>query len=192
MSGADDSVTQWIGQLQAGDPDAAQNLWNRYFGRLVGFARRKLQQAPRGAADEEDVALSAFKSFWVGLRRGRFPRLRDRDGLWPLLVAITEHKAADHARQELRPKRGGGNVRDGSALAGVPDLRPTPVFADRVVEQCRNLLQQLPEDQLRTLAQLKLEGYTNEEIAARLGRSLPTIERKLRRIRRLWQNEVIS
>src|SRR5262245_56689393 len=50
------SVTQWIDRLKAGDPDAAQRLWERYFRRLVGLARRKLRAAPRRAADEEDVA----------------------------------------------------------------------------------------------------------------------------------------
>jgi hypothetical protein len=57
------SVTQWLGQLQAGDPAAVQPLWERYFQRLVGLARLKLRGAPRRAADEEDVALSAFDSF---------------------------------------------------------------------------------------------------------------------------------
>ena len=63
------SVTRWIGQLQTGDPAAAQLLWDRYFRRMVGLARKKLEGAKRGAADEEDVALSAFDSFcrmnWV-------------------------------------------------------------------------------------------------------------------------------
>jgi hypothetical protein len=34
-----------------------------------------------------------------------------------------------------------------------------------------------------------MEGHTNEEVAAKLGRSLPTVERKLRLIRKLWENE---
>ena len=67
------SVTQWIDRLKAGDPDAAQELWERYFRRLVGLARKKLRAAPRRAADEEDVALSAFDSFCRGAEQGRFP-----------------------------------------------------------------------------------------------------------------------
>ena len=50
------SVTRWIGALQAGDPAAAQQLWERYFRRLVGLARLKMRDAPRLAVDEEDVA----------------------------------------------------------------------------------------------------------------------------------------
>src|SRR5262245_43324907 len=57
------SVTHWLGLLRAGDHAAAQPLWERYFSRLVGLARAKLQGLPRRAADEEDVALSAFDSF---------------------------------------------------------------------------------------------------------------------------------
>jgi DNA-directed RNA polymerase specialized sigma24 family protein len=34
-----------------------------------------------------------------------------------------------------------------------------------------------------------LEGYTNDEIAAQLDLSRPTVERKLHRIRRLWAKE---
>jgi hypothetical protein len=56
------SVTHWLQLLKAGDSAAAQPLWERYFRRLVGFARTKLQGLPRRAADEEDVALSAFHS----------------------------------------------------------------------------------------------------------------------------------
>jgi len=35
----------------------------------------------------------------------------------------------------------------------------------------------------------KMEGYTNEEIAARIDRAIPTVERKLARIRKLWERE---
>src|SRR5215469_6576941 len=101
------SVTNWIGQLQAGDPAAAQKLWERYFRRLVGLARKKLQDGPRRAADEEDVALSAFASFCHDAARGQFPHLADRHDLWRLLVTITARKALHLSRDEECPKRGG-------------------------------------------------------------------------------------
>ncbi|HKI35430.1 MAG TPA: ECF-type sigma factor, partial [Gemmataceae bacterium] len=79
MPSADGSVTRWLGDLQAGDRAAAQQLWKRFFGRLVGLARKRLQGARRRAADEEDVALSAFDSFCRSAEQGRFPELADRD-----------------------------------------------------------------------------------------------------------------
>src|SRR5262249_41024371 len=78
-SGGRGSVSHWLGRLQAGDPAAAQKLWERYFEQLVRLARKRFQgKKPRGA-DEEDVALSAFDSFCRGAQEGRSPQLGDRD-----------------------------------------------------------------------------------------------------------------
>src|SRR6516225_5767514 len=142
------SVTHWIGQLRAGDQVAAQHLWEGYFRRLVGLARGKLLGLPRRAADEEDVALSAFASFCRGVECGRFPQLADRDDLWRLLVTITARKAIHLVRDERCQKRGGGAVRDEAALgdrdgsaaeaAAMDQLlgrEPTPAFAAQVVEE---------------------------------------------------------
>src|SRR5262249_3160974 len=100
------SVTAWIDQHCAGDHDATQQLWQRYFQRLVELARKKLRGAPRGMADEEDVALSALDSFFRGAEQGRFPQLHDRDDLWYLLLVITERKAIDLVNHEKAQKRG--------------------------------------------------------------------------------------
>jgi hypothetical protein len=56
------SVTGWIGHIKRGDHAAARTLWERYFDRLVRLARGKLAGVRGLAADEEDVALSAFDS----------------------------------------------------------------------------------------------------------------------------------
>ena len=74
--GSTGSVTYWIERLKAGEPAAAQQLWEGYFDRLVRLARARLAAAPRRAADEEDAALSAFDSFCRGAEQGRFPQLR--------------------------------------------------------------------------------------------------------------------
>src|SRR5206468_12688890 len=113
---ASGSVTHWINLLKGGDAAAVQRLWEAYFPRLVGLARKKLREAPRRAADEEDVALSAFDSFCDGLAQGRFPQLTDRDDLWHILVLITARKALQLMRHEQRQKRGGGTVRGESVF----------------------------------------------------------------------------
>jgi DNA-directed RNA polymerase specialized sigma24 family protein len=159
---------------------------------------------PRGAADEEDVALSAFHSFCQGAVRGRFPRLDDRDNLWRLLVTITAHKALDQVRRQARQKRGGGRVLVGSAQAGGEDdtdgagldqvvgQEPTPQFAAMVADECRRLLVALDDETLRQVALLRMEGYTEEEIAARVDCSLRTVSRKLALIRKAWLREGAS
>ncbi len=191
------SVTHWITQLKAGNPAAAQKLWEGYFRRMVGLARKKLQGLPRRVADEEDVALSAFDSFCRGAEHGRFPQLTDRDDLWQLLFLITARKAYDLAQHQSRRKRGGGAVLGESALdqAGGPGLHeiigrePSPELAALLADEGRRLLNALPDPQLRQIALWKMEGHTTEEIAARLGCVVRTVERKLQVIRSLWGRE---
>jgi len=75
------SVSQWIDLLKAGNETAARKLWERYFEKLAGLTRRKLQGSRQRIADQEDVALSAFDSYCRGAQQGRFPQLTDRDDL---------------------------------------------------------------------------------------------------------------
>jgi hypothetical protein len=121
-----DSVTQWIEDLKAGNRGAAQRIWERYFRRMVGLARKKLVGARRRAEDEEDAALSAFDSFCRAPEQGRFPRLSDRYNLWPLLVKITARKAYDVLQREHRVYFGDAHVQGESAWGteGAPGLRP--------------------------------------------------------------------
>jgi DNA-directed RNA polymerase specialized sigma24 family protein len=61
-----------------------------------------------------------------------------------------------------------------------------------MAEDLQRRLDSLGDDQLKTVAVWKLEGYSNEEIAQRLGRTLRSVERKLQVIRSLWQEEIAS
>jgi DNA-directed RNA polymerase specialized sigma24 family protein len=190
------SVSQWVDQLRAGDEAAAQRLWECYFQRLVALARSKLRGAARRAADEEDVALSAFDSFCRGAEQGRFPDLSDRNNLWRLLVVITSRKAYDLVQHEHRQKHGGGAVLDEAGLGGpagldqVVDGEPTPEFAALVAEECRRLMDRLTSAELRAVALWKMEGYSVDEIAAKLGCAPRTVDRKLWVIRGLWEQEL--
>src|SRR4051812_24167007 len=196
------SVSAWINLLKGGDAAAIQKLWEAYFPRLVGMARKRLREAPRRAADEEDVALSAFDSFCDGVAKGRFPQLTDRDDLWHVLVTITARKAVQLIRHQQRQKRGGGAVRGESVLQEGADSdseemgldqiigsEPTPEFAAQVAEEYQQLLARLGDAELCKVAVWKMEGYSNKEIAAKLGCVPRTVERKLGLIRTLWIGE---
>ncbi len=191
------SVTHWLHRLGDGDAAAAQPLWERYFDQLVRHARQRLRNVPRRAADEEDVALSAFDSFCKGAAAKRFPMLTDRDSLWHLLFVIADRKAVDLTRRERCQKRGGGRVVNDAIPPGASDRpidqlvgrEPTPEFAAQVAEEFRCLLDGLDDGELRQIAICKMEGYTNAEIAAKLGCAEPTVERRLRLIRKTWKLE---
>lgn len=192
------SITQWLELVRQGDSQAVQEIWNRYYQRLIGLARTKLKGSPRRVADEDDVVTVAFDSFLRGAAAGRFPRLDDRDDLWQVLVMLTARKAVNQVKHEQRQKRGGGHVRGESALknedasdslAGIDQVvgsEPTPEFAADVTEQVEDLLARLDDETLQGVAIAKMEGYTNDEIAERIGVKTRTIERKLRIIREIW------
>jgi DNA-directed RNA polymerase specialized sigma24 family protein len=190
MSSSTSSVTQWIGRLQNGDADAARPLWERYFHPLVGLARKRLNSTPFRSM-EEDVALSAFKSFCRGAQAGRFPHLADRDNLWGLLITITARKASDWIQYEMRDKRYPGPT--DPDVGQLLDHEPDPAFAAQVAEEFQRLLDRLGDPVLQSIALWKMEGHTNKEIAARLSQTRRTgertIERKLDLIRQAWQQE---
>jgi DNA-directed RNA polymerase specialized sigma24 family protein len=197
------SVTIWIGELLKADGDvnaATQQLWEHYFKRLVYSARRHLSL--RVIADEEDAALSAFNSFYAGARAGRFPQLADRNDLWQLLLTITERKAKEQVRRELRKKRGEGKVIHEAALkaldqsdidVGLDQIvispEPTPEFAAITAEECTRLLGLL-NDRERQVAIGRMAGYSHEEIADRLGCSSRWAIRLQKDIRDKWSKEL--
>lgn len=193
---SDGPVTSWLEALEQGDSAAAQRLWNFYFTRLVSLASRRMPGGTKRVIDGEDVALSAFESFFEGVRQQRFPSLVDRDGLWRLLVTITARKAADATQQSQRQKRGGGLVRGDSAFQSesrswdqVIGREPSPEFSCQVRDELNRLMSLLDDPTLEAIAIGKLNGWTNEEIACEQGVVPRTIERKLGLIRRVWSAE---
>ena len=191
-------VTAWLRKLEAGHDLAAQRLWDVFFERLVRLAQDRMRTNDRRVADAEDVALSAFASFCRGVENQRFPELTDRQGLWRLLVSITIHKLLHLQRDQNRLKRGGGfraieptSDSDRSAVDELISREPTPEFAAQIAEQYDRWMRALDSEELTRLATWKLEGFTNDEIAAKCGRTTRTIERKLNLIRKILVHELL-
>jgi DNA-directed RNA polymerase specialized sigma24 family protein len=113
-------------------------------------------------------------------------------------VVLTARKASHLLRDEGRQKRRGGRVSldagrdDAALLQQVLSREPTPAFAAEVAEQYERLLALLNHPELSRVAGLKMEGYTNDEIAARLHCTKRTVQRRLRIIRGRWEKEDAS
>jgi RNA polymerase sigma factor (sigma-70 family) len=194
------SVTDLIRRCQSEDDEAARRIWERYLPRLLTLARSHLDQRIRILHDEDDVVQSMGGSFFNRLRRGDFD-LADRDALWALLVTITLNKVRNAADYHLAAKR---DVRREQALPSSDESRsdaprqaiilegtsPTPDEAAALNEALERRLRDLPEPDLRQVALMKLDGYTNREIADRIECSERGIERKLSLIRRRWESAV--
>jgi RNA polymerase sigma factor (sigma-70 family) len=185
-SEASQSITRLIRAVQDGSNSAVRPLLEAYFDRLVQLASKRLQNMPGLGGYDEDVALRSFHSVYERLRDPARPLdLTGRDDLWRLLATRTISRAIDLIRRH-RP----GEVPGDQDVAQLLSREPTPEEAAEVADECRRLLDSLPEPGLRQIALWKVEGHTNEEIAARLDCVPRTIERKVSRIRLLWKHEL--
>lgn len=180
------SVSQWIHQLKQGDAEAAAQLWERYYLPLMRLAEKRLGTSSRRVMDGEDVVVDAFHAFVKSAQDGRFPDLNDRDDLWALLITITNNKALDQIRFLKREKRGpktrGDSVMSDPAMTPATCPEPTADDALALTEFMSAFVGDLDEKH-RDVFFLKLQGYTNVEIANELPPSLATVERYLRKIR---------
>lgn len=197
MNEPEQEITLWMQRLSEQPEASMQVIWNNFYSRLVEHARKKMGGMPRRQLDEEDIATDAMHSLFQGVQAGKFPDLNNRNDLWKLLLTITTRKAGKAIRGNLAQKRGGGDVRGesifyrpdnagGEGLGNIVGSEPTAEFAEDVLKSCEQLLGNLADDQLREIAILKLEGYSSEEIATRQECAVRTVERKLNRIRGIW------
>lgn len=191
------SVSELIQKIQAGNSFAEKEVWVRFIDRLIEAARKHLRFMPRRAVDEEDVALVAFDAFLRGAREGRFKQLESRDDLWAVLAMLAERTSISVLRRDFADKRGGGQVRgesvfdkilcESSMEAGLHQFQdPAPHAVEVFTIEVRELLDQLGDEMLKRVALLRLEGFSNAEIAQKQGISLRAVERKLQLIRARW------
>ncbi|HET6424620.1 MAG TPA: ECF-type sigma factor [Planctomycetaceae bacterium] len=195
-----DPVRTALDRMEQGDATAADALWNAYFQRLAGAADRHIGPGLRRTLDGEDVAVSIMQTIYRRASNQQLVDVADSDELWKLMLTILYHKVADKGRAHRALKRGGGQVRGHSifigagseaerqAFAFVATQVPTPDMLVQLEEERQRLFDQLGDDDLRQIAQRRLEGATAEEIALEVNLSPRTIRRKLDTIREQWSH----
>ena len=179
----DASVTMWINAVRQGDASAAEHLWRRYFQQLMAQARVRMTNVDRSGYDEEDAAISTFHILCSKLQEGHYASLSDRDELWQLMLTVLIRKVGRRVKYQQASKR--SIARTGQVGFSVDEL--PAATSDEISEECFELIALLNDSNLEQVALLKFEGYTNEEIAAKLNRTRRTIQRMLNLIRSLWQ-----
>lgn len=179
------SVTYLFALARSGDAAAFSPLWEHFFPRLVGLARKRLAGRPVVAGDAEDAAQAALISFWQQLRTGEFLEDLRRDSLWNLLAKFTVRKVGKQVRHEAAGKRGGGRVHgvsDDQPLEELVGVLPT----QELDLQAAELMEGLPAD-LQELAMLRLMGHSTQEIARQLDCTQRKVQRKLELVRLRWE-----
>lgn len=117
--------------------------------------------------------------------------MSDRNQLLGFLVSKLRHKIIDQWRTESAKKRSEGLVKaDSEVIAQARSPRPSPEDAVRLQELLIHAMSILPNDDVRHIAILELEGYTDTEIGTLTGRSIRGVQLKLRLIRAIWQEEL--
>ena len=146
-----------------------------------------------------------FSGWCISLASDWKARRVDAESLWPLLMAITANKSVDLIRENNRQKRGGSGRPSGDAPMAVPshesslsDLisrEPTPEFAAQISDNLQHLLRVLDstgDPDLRRIAILRMDGYSNQEIAESVGCVRRSVERKLQLIAGLWEKDGVD
>ncbi len=176
----------------SGDEDAARQLFDRYADQLVVLARKRISQRLASRIDPEDIVQSVFRTFFRRDREGKF-HLEEPDDVCKLLARITVHKTFRQIAYHKRKKRDAGQETAQSddsqeLLLKLMGGEPTPEEATSFLDTLTNFLDKLaPED--RRILELRMEGYSNVEIADLLGISDRKIRRVMERVRAQAEKE---
>jgi len=173
---------------RADDQEAARQLVDRYIDRLVALARRRISQRLASRLDPEDVVQSVFRTFFCHAKEGKF-QIRDQDDLCKLLMRITVHKVLKQVEHHTAAKRDAhleteqGN-RTMDRMQELLSKDPTPEAQVMFIDQLEHVVAQLGPTP-RKILEMRMQGYTEKEIAVQMNVSDRTIRRVLERVRGL-------
>ena len=149
------------------DDQALAELYRR-FGRLAyGLAFRIL----RDDALAQDAVQEAFLGVWRAA--GRFTAERSKPSTW--LLTLVHRRAVDLVRREERRRT--EPLQPESEFAGAEAADEAELATRR--QTIREALRQLPSEQREAIELAYYGGYTQSELAERLGQPLGTIKSRM-------------
>lgn len=197
MQTIDDTVSRYLKEFKQGQIEASEQLVCKYWPRVVAAASMQLNASSLRILDGEDVAVSVFAYLFQEFEECKFSHeeMSDRNDLWRHLSRLIASKSIDFLRRERAKKRGGGEVVTMSALRALEKAEVsnactslTPIEHAIEIENRTKLLESLHNDEIREIVVLRLEGYSQSDIARRMNLSERTIRRKLKLARQTWAN----
>lgn len=182
-------------RVRSGDVYAISQLYDRYLERSVRLAKSRLKVGEGRLIDDEQAAMSALESLIVRVRGGSYADIEDHLALWNLLARIILRKLSKYRRNVYGPTRSPVlpilPVNDltgddsGEVYRPVVDQEPSPIAAAMAKETLEQVLEQLAQSEARSVLLLRLEGYSDGEIAEQLGRSRNWVRRRITDVRRV-------
>jgi RNA polymerase sigma-70 factor (ECF subfamily) len=156
-----------VALVARGDDGALAELYDRYGRVAYGVALRVL----RDAALAEDAVQEAFVTLWR--TAARFVPERARASTW--LLTLVHRRAVDAVRREQRRRT--------EPLEQAPDPTTSGADDDALLrferERVQDALAQLPDAQREALELAYFGGFTQAELADRLGQPLGTIKSRM-------------
>lgn len=170
--GVADEAT-WVAQARRGDKAA--------FGRLVKLHQKRTLRMVLGMVGDLDAAMDIVQESFVRAYQA-LERFDERQPFYPWLSTIAGNLALNHIKKSRREVRLDDDVHDRAA----PD--PDPLEKLQLDETDRRFMaavQELPEAYRTVFVLRNFDEMSYEDIAARLGISLGTVDSRLYRARRL-------
>lgn len=174
-------------RVREGSEEAAWTLVEQYGEMIRRAVRRALNQRLRSKFDSSDFVQLVWSSFFrIRCEPGHF---ESPEELVAFLVTVARNKVGMEVRRRLQTEKYNLNrehVLRGSQPSGwsdIPDRQPPPLDVVVAREQWNSILQDQPEH-YRKIVELRLQGYTNQDIADTLRLAESTVRRFLKRLLR--------
>ena len=156
-----------LASIAGGDDQGLAELYDRYGRVAYGLAYRVL----RDQALAEDAVQDAFLAIWRSADGYR--RERAKPSTW--ILTLVHRRAVDLVRRE--------NLRRGERLEEAPEAMGSSVPEEADLREKRTAVQaalrELPQDQREALELAYYGGFTQSELAERLGVPLGTIKSRM-------------
>lgn len=158
-----DEDQKLLGQLQKGDRDVFAYIYRSYYPMLYTFAMRYV----KSTADAEDVLQQVFVKLWT-VREALFVT----SSLRGYLFSMTKYQVLNYIRNSNNALQ--HNYKICQQQPSYDDDLYTYAERHHRIELLEDAIRKLPPQQ-QTVAMLRCEGYSNREIALRLGLSIHTV-----------------
>jgi RNA polymerase sigma-70 factor (ECF subfamily) len=166
-----------VERYQAGDPDAFDDLYRRYFDRLHGYCQRRV-------GDRHEAEELAQEAFVKALRA--MPSFAGERRFYPWMTVIAQRLCIDHHRRRARVEP--------SDVVDLGSVEPDhdALFDAVDHEHLRRALARLAPRHREVLDLREQEGLSYTDIAQRLDVPVSTVEALLHRARKALRREFLS
>jgi RNA polymerase sigma factor (sigma-70 family) len=179
MSSPANEFERLMERIRTGDPEVGNELFIRYGKAIQRVVRYRMDSRLRSQFDSLDFAQDAWASFF------RIPAedytFQTPEELLAFLTRVVRHKVIDAFRKRCKhsKKEGRKFCHSQSYVDEKPARQPTPSHVASVTEEWQRLLRNKPRKIQHALIMLR-DGYSQREIAERLGLNLKRIQRLIK------------